>query len=398
MPDFDVIVVGLGAMGSAALYHLATRGLHVLGLEAFTPGHQLGSWHGESRIIRLAYYEHPDYVPLLRRAYELWNTLERDSGSSLLTLSGGLMIGTPDSSVVSGALASAQRHGLEHAVLSAAEVRERFPALRLTDDEVALWEPRAGYLRPERCVEAHLRLAVAAGAELRYETPVGTWHATDAGIQLETGAQALSAAQVVFTCGARMSTVLGDSIPPIRAERIPVFWLRPDTPQLFEAGRLPIYLWEIGPGAHVYGFPHVEWPGVKVARHHSGDFCDPDTVDRTVTAEDERRLRTAIAERLPDLNGPITSSTVCLYENSPDEHFVIDRLAGQPNVIYAAGFSGHGFKFSSVVGEVLADLATHGEATPAASFLGAARLAGADTWPAIRMGGYGPQRSRRPRA
>jgi sarcosine oxidase len=374
MSDFDVIVVGLGAMGSAALYHLATRGQRVLGLEAFPPGHQLGSWHGESRIIRLAYYEHPDYVPLLRRAYELWESLEREVGTSLLTLSGGLMIGAPQSSVVRGALASAQRHGLEHAMLSAAEVREQYPALQLADGELALWEPRAGYLRPERCVDAHLRLAMAAGAEVRYEAPVHAWQASAAGVQLETHTATVRARQVVFTCGARMSKVLGGAMPPIQAERIPLFWLQPDEPELFEPGRLPIYLWEIGPRSHVYGFPHVEWPGVKVARHHSGDLCDPDAVDRTVSAEDERRLRIAIAERLPALNGRIVSTAVCLYENSPDDHFLIDRLADKPNVIYAGGFSGHGFKFSSVVGEVLADLVTRGEATPAASFLRSARL------------------------
>ncbi len=373
MPDFDVIVVGLGAMGSAALYHLARRGQRVLGLEAYSPGHQLGSWHGESRIIRLAYYEHPDYVPLLQRAYQLWSALEREADVSLLTLSGGLMIGAPDSSVVSGALASARQHGLEHAVLSSAEVREQYPALRLAEHEVALWEPRAGYLRPERCVDTHVRLGVAAGAEVCYETPVRAWHASDAGVQIQTSSRYWTARQVVFTCGARMSAVLGDAIPAVRAERIPLFWLQPSQPELFAAGRLPVYLWETGPGAHVYGFPHVEWPGVKVARHHSGDMCDPDDVNRTVTLEDEHRLRSVLAERLPSLNGPIVSSLICLYENSPDEHFLIDRLADQPNVVYAAGFSGHGFKFSSVVGEILADLVTRGEATSHADFLRASR-------------------------
>jgi sarcosine oxidase len=164
-------------------------------------------------------------------------------------------------------------------------------------------------------------------------------------------------------------------MPTVRAERIPLFWLQPTEPRLFEAGQLPIYLWEIEPGAHIYGFPHIEWPGVKVARHHSGDACDPDHVDRTVNAEDERRLRSAIAQRIPSLNGRIVSSLICLYENSPDEHFLIDRVAGQPNVVYAGGFSGHGFKFSSVVGEILADLVTRGQATPHADFLRAERLA-----------------------
>jgi sarcosine oxidase len=199
--------------------------------------------------------------------------------------------------------------------------------------------------------------------------------ASPSGVQIHTTARTYTAEQAVFTCGARMSSVLGDAIPTIRAERIPLFWLQPTEPELFEPGRLPIYLWEVGPNSHVYGFPHVEWPGVKVARHHSGDFCDPDAVDRTVNAEDERRLRSAIAERLPALNGPIVSGLICLYENSPDEHFLIDRLSEHPNVVYGGGFSGHGFKFSSVVGEILADLVTRGAATPQAAFLRAERLA-----------------------
>ncbi|MBV9326387.1 MAG: N-methyl-L-tryptophan oxidase [Chloroflexi bacterium] len=375
MPDFDAIVVGLGAMGSAAAYHLARRGRRVLGIEAFGAGHQLGSSHGETRIIRLAYYEHPDYVPLLWRAYELWAELEQAAKVSLLTLSGGLMIGKPDSAVVAGALASAQQHGLEHALLPSAEVRQRYPALCLAEDDVALWEPRAGYLRPEQCIDAHLRLAVDAGAEVRYEEPVRGWDASASGVEVRTSVGGYTAEHLVFTCGARMTSVLGNAIPPIRAERIPLFWLQPNAPELFAPDQLPIYLWEVEPGAHVYGFPHVEWPGVKVARHHSGDYCDPDHVDRTVNAEDERRLRSAIAERLPSLNGPVVSSLVCLYENSPDEHFLIDRLAENPNVVYAGGFSGHGFKFSSVVGEIVADLVTRGEATPHAAFLRADRLA-----------------------
>jgi sarcosine oxidase len=372
--EFDVVVVGLGAMGSAGLYHLARRGLRVLGLEAFGAGHRLGSSHGESRIIRLAYFEHPDYVPLLRRAYELWDDLEREASVSLLTLSGGLMIGKPNSNVVAGALASARQHGLEHMLLDSVEVHKQYPALRLADDEVALWEPRAGYLRPERCIEAHVRLAVANRAEVRYEEPVRSWVASESTVEVQTSVGTYTAERVVFACGARMSSVLGNAIPNIRAERIPLFWLQPSRPELFERGRMPIYLWEIEPGAHMYGFPHVEWPGVKVARHHSGDYCDPDQVDRSVNAEDERRLRAAISERVPSLNGPVVSSVICLYENSADEHFLIDRVEGHPNLLYAGGFSGHGFKFSSVVGEILADLATRGEATPYADFLREERL------------------------
>jgi sarcosine oxidase len=371
---YDAVVVGLGAMGSAALYQLSRRGKRVLGLEAFAPGHQLGSWHGESRVIRMAYYEHPNYVPLLRRAYELWREVEQDSGEDLLTVTGGLMIGTPESELVDGSLRSAQQHGLEYEMLPAHEVQRRYPAFHLQADEVALWEPRAGFLRPERCVASFVRGAQAAGADAHYGEPVRAWQVAATGVEIQTSSGAYLADQVVFACGARMSGVLRDTIPPITAERIPLFWMQPTEPDLFARPRLPIYLWEVGAGDHFYGFPHVEWPGVKVARHHSGEYCDPDRVERAVTSEDERRLRSAIGERIPALNGAVVSSLVCLYENSPDGHFLIDRLPTCPNVIYAGGFSGHGFKFASVVGEILADLVTRDRATPDADFLRAERL------------------------
>jgi len=366
---FDAIVVGLGAMGSAALYQLGRRDQRVLGLEAFAAGHRLGSSHGESRVIRLAYYEHPNYVPLLHRAYQLWADLERDSGEHLLRLTGGLMIGAPDSALVSGAKASAEQHQLAYELLDSDEVRRRHPALHLQPGEVALFEPRAGILSPEACVAAHVRLAEAAGAHVRYAEPLRSWTAGEHGVEVVTNQGRYSADQVVFTSGAYMSQVLGDERVQVRAERIPLFWLQPSAPELFELGRLPIYLWQQADGDHFYGFPHLQWPGAKVARHHSRDYCDPDTVDRQVNAEDERRLRAVIEHRLPALNGPVQSSLICLYENSPDEHFLIDRLPGQPNVVFAGGFSGHGFKFASVVGEALADLVIDGRATPDADFL-----------------------------
>ncbi len=369
MSDYDVIVVGLGAMGSAALYELSRRGQRVLGLEAFEPGHRLGSSHGESRVIRMAYFEHPNYVPLLKRAYELWAELERESGAELLHITGGLMIGVSETELVSGARASADQHQLEYELLDAAELRRRYPAFTPAEDEMALWEPNAGFLRPERCIETCIGLAREAGAETRYSEPVRSWRATSEGVQITTDEGTYAADQVVFTCGARMAQVLGEDIAPVRAERVPLFWMEAFSPELFEVGRLPIYMWESQGGALFYGFPHVDWPGVKVARHHSGDFVDPDRVDRTVNAEDERRLRSAIADRIPALNGRVLSSLICLYENSPDGHFLIDKVPEHSNVIFGGGFSGHGFKFASVVGEILADLVTTGQATAAADFL-----------------------------
>ena len=370
---WDVIVVGLGAMGSSALYELSRRGLHVLGLEAFEPGHRLGSSHGESRIIRLAYHEHPNYVPLLRRAYSRWSTLQAESGEELLTITGGLMIGRPSSEVVSGARASAEQHHLDHELLSGDELRYRYPALQPAKDDVALWEPASGFLRPERCIETFIHLAV--GAETRYAEPVRTWRSDSDSVEVRTDTDTYRASHLVVTCGARISGVLGADIPPVTAERAVLFWLEPSQRDLFAQGRLPIYIWDADVEGAFYGFPHVDWPGVKVARHHSGQVCEPDTVDRRVNAEDERDLRGLIAGRMPLLErGPVTNSLVCLYENSPDHHFLIDRVPDQPNVIYAGGFSGHGFKFASVVGEILADLVTQGEATPDADFLRARRL------------------------
>jgi sarcosine oxidase len=362
--SWDAIVVGLGAMGSSALYQLSRRGLRVLGIEAFEPGHQLGSWHGESRVIRLAYHEHPSYVPLLHRAYALWSELEAQSGQDLMTITGGLMIGRPDSELVSGARRSAELHGLAHEVLSPAEVRHRYEQFMLDEGDIALWEPRSGFLRPERCVETFVELAQRHGAQVRYAEPVRGWNAHE----VRTDSETYWADHVVFTCGARMSKVLGDAIPPVVAERNVLFWMEPS--EAFDG--LPIYLWQTPDQQVFYGFPHVDLPGAKVAMHHSGQFCDPDSVDRTVRAADEGRIRRAIGTRLPSLNGSVLESLVCVYENSPDGHFVIDRLS--ESVVYAAGFSGHGFKFASVIGEILADLVITGETTPDAEFLRAGRL------------------------
>jgi sarcosine oxidase len=365
MASWDVIVVGLGAMGSSALYQLSRRGLRVLGIEAFEPGHQLGSSHGESRIIRLAYHEHPSYVPLLHRAYALWSELEQESGADLLKITGGLMIGSPSSELVSGALRSAQLHGLAHEVLSAADVQRRYPLFHVGEDEVALFEPQSGFLRPERCIDTFVQLARKQGAEVRYAEPVRAWNTHEVRTELDT----YSAGHLVFACGARMSKLLGDSVPPVAAERAVLFWFEPS--QSFD--EVPVYLWEPSPQQVFYGFPHVDWPGAKVAMHHSGEFCDPDAVDRTVSPADEAVIREAIAPRLPALNGAVLKSAVCLYENSPDRHFIIDRLLD--NVVYAGGFSGHGFKFASVIGEILADLVTKGSATEDAAFLQSRRFA-----------------------
>jgi sarcosine oxidase len=374
---YDVIVVGLGAMGSATVYHLARRGQRVLGLDAFAPGHTHGSSHGESRIIRLAYYEHPNYVPLLRRAYQLWESTQAEFGRPLMRLIGGLFLGVADSPLVGGSLLSARTHDLRHELLDADEIRRRYPVLEPRANEVAVYEPTAGVLFPERCIEAHLRLAAA---ELHFEEPVTSWTASSGGVEVYTSKQRYVADRLVLTAGAWSGKLLADLGLPLQPERIPVVWFEPrETPELFGPDRLAIYVWDTGEAGVFYGCPHLDWPGVKVGRHYQGQACDPDTVDRQATEADERPMRSFVDQRIPALNGPTARRLVCLYTNTPDEHFVVDRHPTLPNVVFAAGFSGHGFKFASVMGEILADLATTGRATPDADFLRAARLSGPRT-------------------
>jgi sarcosine oxidase len=371
---YDAIVVGLGAMGSAAAYHLARRGQQVLGLDAFAPGHTRGSSHGETRIIRLSYFEHPDYVPLLRRSYALWRELQAETGAELLRLTGGIYLGPPNGELVAGALRSARQHALAHELLDAANVRHRFPQLALEDGHAALYEPEAGVLLPERCIVAHLDLAAGHGAELHHEEPVLRWDVSG-GVEVTTATTTYRAQRLVLTPGAWVPALLGADVAlPLRVERNVVFWLRPRADAaLFEPDRFPIFIWET-PGGHFYGLPHVERPGVKVALHHTGDYGDPDTLDRTTRRADEAPVRHFVQSCIPGLDGPTESSLVCLYTLTPDGHFVIDRHPAHERVVFASACSGHGFKFASVVGEILADLATTGVATPAADFLRLARL------------------------
>lgn len=373
-PTYDAIIVGLGVMGSAAAYQLARRGKRVLGLDAFPRGHTLGSSHGETRIYRTAYFEHPSYVPLLRRAYELWGQAAQESKTVLSHETGGLLIGLPDGDLVTGSVRSAKTHGLAYELLDADEIRRRFPMLRPRDHEVGMYEVPAGVLLPEVCIGAHLDLATAAGADLRHAEPITTWSADADEVRVETDMGSFSGARLILSAGAWSGELLRDLGLPLRPERIPLFWFEPvrDANQ-FDLGQMPIWIWHHEAGAF-FTVPHVAWPGVKIGKHHSLQYVDPDTVDREISAADEAPLRSFLERCVPDLAGHVALSRVCMYTNTPDEHFLIDTHPSFPNVVYACGFSGHGFKFASVVGEILADLATTGQATPDADFLRAARL------------------------
>jgi sarcosine oxidase len=358
---FDVIVVGLGAMGSASAYHLARRGARVLGLERFAPKHAMGSWHGDSRIIRELYFEHPLYVPFVQRAYELWEALERAAGEPLLTLNGGLMVGPREGMLIAGTLASAAEHGLAAELLTPREVRARFPAFALDDDLVAMLDPRAGFLRPEACVDAHRSLAARHGAELRFEEPLLAWEPEGGGVRVRTPAGAYTADRLLLTAGAWTASLLPDLDLSLTVERQVVFWFDPpDDDGRYGPERCPIYAWEHTSGYIGYGFPRLE-AGVKAALMHQGETAaHPDAIRRTVDAQAEAEpLRAALRQMLPGVAGaPLRSHAVCLFTNTPDGHFSVGPHPGHPQVLVSTPCSGHGFKFASAIGELHADLLT----------------------------------------
>jgi sarcosine oxidase len=369
----DVIVAGLGAHGSSAAYRLAARGASVLGFDRFARGHTLGSSGGLSRIIRLSYYEHPDYVPLLRRAWTLWRDLERESGEALLTETGGLYAGDPNGELVAGALESARRHRLEHEVLDTAALRARYPLFDWLDGWQGVFERQAGWLAPERCIEAHLRLAEKGGATLRFDEPIEDWESTPDGVRVTTATGTFDAKQLVIAAGAWASQLAPSLASELSVERNVLFWFEPRAEREAFA-RLPIYIVD-DIDRIFYGFPYIDGQGVKVAGLHFGDKADPDTVDRTASPSDEERVRTWLRRRVPLANGERRDAKVCMYTNTPDANFVIDRLAADPNVLVASACSGHGFKFSSVIGEILADLVLDGRTRHQIGFLSAERLA-----------------------
>jgi sarcosine oxidase len=351
---YDVIVVGLGAMGSATACHLARRGLRVLGLDRFSPPHAFGSSHGETRIIREAYFEHPVYVPMVQRAYELWRDLEQESGKTLLRETGGVMIGRPDSDLVKGARHSAELHGLRHEMLTASEVRERFPALHPESDMVAVWEPRAGVLSADACIAAHLAQARGDGAELRYEESVLRWEPERDDVRVHTSQGEYRARQLIVAAGAWISVFFPDL--PLRVERQVLFWFdHGRASEMFTPERCPVHLWQFDGRRFFYGFPNLG-NGVKVAFHHGGEITTVETVRRHVTSAEVEDIRAVSRRFVPAADGTLRASTVCLYTNTPDEHFLIDRHPLHPQVLIASACSGHGFKFSPVIGEILADL------------------------------------------
>ncbi len=359
--SYDVIVAGLGGMGSAAAYHLARRGVRVLGIERFGPAHDQGSSHGDSRIIRQAYYEDPAYVPLLRRAFELWSELEPEVPGGNMRLTGGLLIGRPDSRIISGSTRSVRRWGLAHEILTPADVSERFPTFALAEDEVGLFEPNAGFVRPERTVAAHLDLARRAGATLRFGEVVHGWSADPGGdgVVVTTDSGTVAAGRLILAPGAWAPRLLPQF--PLVVERQVMYWFEPiGGAEPYGPDRHPVYIGVDQTGREFYGFPAADAAATtaKVAFFRQRDECDPDAIDREVSAGESTEMAGFIRRWLPTLPGRLERAATCLYTTTPDSHFVVGLHPEHPSVAVACGFSGHGFKFVPVIGEILADLAT----------------------------------------
>ena len=369
----DVIVVGLGADGSAAAAHLARRGARVLGIEAFARGHTDGSSGGLTRVIRLAYYEHPDYVPLLKRAWELWRELERESGVELLRQTGGVYVGPPDGELVAGSLRSAREHHLAHELLDPDALARRLPLFRFAPEWWGLAEETAGYLLPDRCIEAHLAQAERRRAELRFGERVVSWARDGDGVLVTTDRGSYRAARLVITAGAWNPQLLPRLAPVLSVRRVPLLWFEPVSDREALA-RLPVYIVAAPTGKAFYGFPYLADQGLKIAMLGSTVPADPDTLDREAHPADEAPVRDFIRTRLPVADGPVRMTKICMYTVTPDEHFVVDS---EGPVAYASACSGHGFKFASVMGEVLADLALDGSTGHSIGFLSAARFAAA---------------------
>jgi sarcosine oxidase len=350
MAAFDVIIVGLGGMGSAAAAHAASRGARVLGIEQYQPGHPRGSSHGRSRVIRLAYFEDPAYVPLLRRAYELWRKLETDTGRRLLQITGGLMIGAPESEVVTGTLQSAREHGLAHEVLDAAGIHRRFPPFEPGEGTVAVHEPEAGVVFPEDAIRAHLDVATRHGARLLFDERVDEWRVTPGGaVQVATARGRHDAGRLILAPGPWARDLFRVEKLPLEVEPQILYWFDPAGGAApFQPGRFPVYIWDLGEGVQFYGFPADDAGLVKVAFYRS-----PHT--------DEDTMRTVLRNHIPALgSGRLTEQVTCRYTLTPDHHFIIGRHPEHPQVVIASPCSGHGYKFASVIGEILADLTLDG--------------------------------------
>ena len=357
MSSYDAIVLGTGGVGSAAAYHLAQRGLSVLGLDQYGIGHNRGSSHGQTRIIRQAYFEHPDYVPLVRRAYRLWDELAQQNGERLFHQVGLLEVGPPGGLVIPGVMASVQQHGLSVDQLTADEISRQFPAFRVPPDSVGVFEHDAGYLMVERCVLAHVAMAKRHGAEFRDGETVIGWRAQSQDVTVTTDCASYTAAKLIVSAGAWTNQILQELYIPLRILAKHLHWYASEHAGFRAEEGAPTFFYEL-PEGYFYGFPRIDNRGLKIGEHSGGTVVsDPSNCDRSIDTIDRQRVDSFMSAYLPAIGNQVTDHSVCMYTMSPDEHFIVDLHPEFEHVAFAAGLSGHGFKFTCVLGEALADLA-----------------------------------------
>jgi monomeric sarcosine oxidase len=363
------MVLGVGGVGSAALFHAAQRGLSVLGVDRFSPPHDRGSSHGQSRVIRQAYFEHSDYVPLLRRAYAMWEALQAAVGRQLFFPTGLLEIGPAEGIVIQGVLRAAVEHHLDVEQLTAADVARRFPGFVVPDGFGAVFEKAAGYLRVEHCIEAHLRAAQDAGAALRSGVQVLGWSVEKGIVQVQTTAGNETADRLIVTAGPWASQWLGELGAPLSVRRKSLFWYECDGPHFEQNSGCPTFFIEVPWGAF-YGIPIFDRRGLKIAEHSGGHTVDdPLEVDREIDPNERCRVERFAAENLTGVSTRLVEHQVCLYTMSADEHFLVDTHPEYPQVAFVAGLSGHGFKFAPVLGQAVVDLAVDGRTEAPIEFL-----------------------------
>jgi sarcosine oxidase len=370
--SYDIIVIGLGVMGSAAACEAARRGARVLGLEAHAPHHALGSSHGEVRAIRETYFESPDYVPLALRSHDAWRTLEAETGRGLLTTNGALY-GAPEAHpLLAGVMRAAEEHGLDAERLDRAEIAQRFPGFTAPEGWAGVYEPRGGVLNAPGCLDAMTGLARRAGAELRYEAPALSWRRVGDGVEVETAAGVISAGALIVTVGPWACGALAGLGLPIMGRRVVMAQYDAMRPDLYPASDYSVYFWAAPEGVFA-GFPHFDGQGVKICRHDADAPCTPETIDREVRRADTDETTVFAARYLPHVGDRVRDARTCMYTVTPDGHPIIDRCP-ETGAVYAAGFNGHGFKFAPVFGEALADIALTEHTYLPVGFLAAERF------------------------
>lgn len=358
--QYDAIVAGVGGMGSAALYNLAGRGWKVLGLDKYDVPNNMGSSHGNSRMIRLSYHEDPSYVTLMHKSYELWDKLQTDTNQELLITTGSIRAGHEHSSMFIGSKNACDIHNIPYEILEGREVNKRFPGYSFPNDILSVYQSDGGFLAADKCISSYLTLSDELGADIHGREPITDWHPKGEIIEVVTPKSVYTASRLVLTTGPWVSKLLPDLTALLEPERQVVGWFQTQDPKRFDPDHFPVFGLEVDIG-RFYGFPSFETPGIKLGKYnHLREIVDPDLVSREITNNDQKALEECLEKYFPMAHGAVMKMETCMFTNTPDGHFIIDTHPEIPQVSIAAGFSGHGFKFCGLVGEILADLAQEG--------------------------------------